>query len=98
MPIKIKNQCIFDSGKFICPMKVAFFCQYVFWKNTFVWLDSKKLAMVAMCQHFIRSLDLPLKNKRMGTKDEENDELNTMVDDYTFVRLQNKITYHYYVP
>ena len=50
--------------------------------------------MVAMCQHFIRSLDLPLKNKRMGTKDEENDELNTMVDDCTSVMLENKITYH----
>ena len=70
------------------------FCQYVLQKNTFVWLDSKKLAMVAMCQHFIRSLDLPLKNKRMRTKDGENDELNTMVDDYRSVMLENKMTYY----
>ena len=92
---EIRNQWIFDNGKFICPIRVAFFAStYVLQKNTFVWLDSKKLAMVAMCQHFIRSLDLPLKNKRMGTKDEENDELNTMVDDCTSVMLENKITYH----
>ena len=33
----------------------------------------------------------------MGTKDGENDELNTMVDDYTSVMLENKMTYYQYV-